>query len=60
VTWKKACKCLDHRILLSILEFYGIKGEAKLWFESCFNNSIKGFQSQTMSSIKITFLHGKK
>jgi hypothetical protein len=35
---EKAFSCVSHEILLSRLDFYGIKGKAKLWFESYFIN----------------------
>jgi Reverse transcriptase (RNA-dependent DNA polymerase). len=36
---EKVFDCINHKILLSKLEFYGIKGNDKLWFESYFKNS---------------------
>jgi len=35
---EKAIKCINHKILLSKLGHYGVKGKAKLWFESYFSN----------------------
>jgi hypothetical protein len=41
---EKVFDCVNHKILLSKLEFYSIKGKAKLRFESYFRNRLsKGF-----------------
>jgi hypothetical protein len=56
---EKAFDCVTHKILLSKLEFYVVKGKAASWFESYFSNRYQRV-SITMSSIKITLLHGKK
>jgi hypothetical protein len=56
---EKAFDCINHKILLPRLEFYGVKGKSTLWFESYFSNRYQRV-SITMSSIEITFLHGKK
>jgi hypothetical protein len=35
---ENAFDCLNHNILMSKQQFYGVNGKAKLWFESCLKN----------------------
>ena len=39
--------CLNHSILLSKLQFYGINGKAKSWFESYLNNRYRVIQEES-------------
>jgi hypothetical protein len=41
---EKAFGCLKHDIFMSKLQFYGVNGKAKLWFESYLNNACQRIQ----------------
>ena len=41
---EKAFDCLNHKILMSKLQFYGITGKAKSWLESYFTNRYQSVQ----------------
>ena len=45
----KAFDCLNHDVLMSKLQFYGITGKAKSWFESYFNNRYQRVQLSDVS-----------
>jgi hypothetical protein len=52
---EKAFDFLNHRILLSKLQFYGINGKAKAWFESYLNNQYMRFQSSDEGLNQMSF-----
>jgi hypothetical protein len=39
---EKALDFVDHEVLLSKLEFCGVKGKANLWFKSYLSNRYQG------------------
>jgi hypothetical protein len=47
---EKAFDCLNHDVLMSKLQFYGITGKAKSWFESHFNNRYQRVQLPDVST----------
>jgi hypothetical protein len=51
----KAFDCLNHNILLSKLQFYGINGKAKKWFESYLSNRYQKIQLLEEESNQISF-----
>jgi hypothetical protein len=55
---EKAFDCLNHNMLLSKLQFYGVNGKAKSWFESYVNN--RYIRVQILTEKLRVFLHGKK
>jgi Notch-like protein len=57
---EKAFDCVSHKILLSKLEFCGVKGKTKLWFESYFRNRYQRVSITKSKLIEITCLLGKK
>jgi hypothetical protein len=42
--FEKAFDCLNHNILLSKLQFYGVNGKAKLWLQSYLHNRYERVQ----------------
>jgi len=52
---KKAFDCLNHSILLSKLQFYGVNGKAKSWFESYLNNRHMRVQISDEGSNRTSF-----
>jgi hypothetical protein len=57
---EKAFDCLNHDILMSKLQFYGINGKAKLWFESYLKIEIREHKFCQKNQIKLAFLHGER
>ena len=54
----KAFDTLDHKILLSKLNYYGIKGTALKWFESYLSNRYQYFIYENTKSQQHNFLRG--
>jgi hypothetical protein len=51
----KAFDCLNHSILLSKLQFYGVNGKAKSWLESYLNNRHMRVQISDEGSNQMSF-----
>jgi hypothetical protein len=56
---EKAFDCLNHNILLSKLQFYGVNGKAKLWLESYLNNRYQRVQISDEELNNQSFYMGK-
>jgi len=52
---EKAFDCLNHSILLSKLQFYGVNGKAKTWFESYLNNRYTRVQISDIGLNQMSF-----
>jgi hypothetical protein len=57
---EKAFDCLNHDILISKLQFYGVNGKAKLWLESYLNNRYQRTQILDDDSHVIRFTTWEK
>jgi hypothetical protein len=57
---EKAFDCLNHNILLSELQFYGVNGKAKSWFESYLNNRYMRVQISGEGLSQTNFFAGEK
>jgi hypothetical protein len=52
---EKAFDCLNHDILMSKLQFYGVNGKAKLWFETYLKNRYQRTQVLSEESNQTSF-----
>ena len=57
---EKAFDCLNHTILLSKLQLYGVHGKTKSWFESYLNNRYMRVILRMEEQTRSTFPHGNQ